>query len=85
MEGLTYNVGVGVGFIHSWLGGRGTFIYREDVLPTLSAKFQPSPLKNKRLASIIPLKKCKNRKYITIVKDTVSKKLIGYFFKVIPD
>jgi hypothetical protein len=53
MEGLAYNVGVGVGFIHSWLEGRGTFLYRKDV------KFQPPPLKIRRLASIIPLKKCK--------------------------
>jgi hypothetical protein len=61
MEGLAYNVGVGVGFIHSWLEGRGTFLYREDVLPTPSTKFPPSPIKIKTLDSpnIIPLKKCK--------------------------
>jgi hypothetical protein len=50
MEGLSYNVGVGVGFIHSWLEGRGTFIYRKDVLPKLATKFQPPPLKIKTLA-----------------------------------
>ncbi len=68
MEGLAYNVGVGVGFIQSWLGGRGTFIYRKDVLPTLSTKFPPSPQKIMTLAknntNIISLKKCKKRKKI---------------------
>jgi hypothetical protein len=50
MEGLAYNVGVGVGFIHSWLGGRGTFLYRKDVLPTLSTKFRLPLQKIKTLA-----------------------------------
>ncbi len=61
-----YNVGVGLGFIHSWLEGRGTFIYRKDVLPTLSMKFPPPPQKIKTLAKKYPqisfrLKKFKKR------------------------
>jgi len=43
MAGLTYNVGVGVGFIHSWLAeGRGTFVYQGGVEDSATAEISRS-------------------------------------------